>query len=141
MTKVTTQEVLKKLAEWAEEPHDVGCSGIVCRHARAKQAIVEVGNAIADVEWRKKKCPECKGGGEIGLADGDVACPTCGGSGDETDPGPFKQYRKAPEIMQQYGCTGKENDPQYLKDVLVRVEALMRSYKRLLDEAVARTQA
>ncbi len=92
--EIRPRDILKKLAEWADAPHGAECAGIVCRHARARQAIVEVGNAIAELEWEKKKCPECHGGGEIGLADGEIACPTCGGSGDEKDPGPFKIEKK-----------------------------------------------
>lgn len=34
-------------------------------------------------------CRECSGSGEIGLADGEVACPTCGGSGDPLKLGVF----------------------------------------------------
>lgn len=35
-------------------------------------------------------CGECSGVGEIGLADGEITCPKCLGSGDPTRPGPFK---------------------------------------------------
>lgn len=35
-------------------------------------------------------CKECAGTGEIGLADGDVPCPKCFGSGDPDKPGIFK---------------------------------------------------
>jgi hypothetical protein len=35
-------------------------------------------------------CLECGGSGEIGLADGEVACPSCYGSGDPTKPGIFR---------------------------------------------------
>lgn len=34
-------------------------------------------------------CAECSGGGEIGLADGELSCPVCGGSGNPNEPGPF----------------------------------------------------
>lgn len=34
-------------------------------------------------------CGECKGSGEIGLADGNVPCPVCGGSGNPSKAGPF----------------------------------------------------
>lgn len=39
-------------------------------------------------------CKECKGGGEIGLSDGEVPCPTCGGSGDPLHPGSFTIKRE-----------------------------------------------
>lgn len=44
-------EILKTLAEWAEEPHDSVCpkDGSLCRHARATIAIVELNNAAAEV--------------------------------------------------------------------------------------------
>lgn len=42
-------------------------------------------------------CKECKGGGEIGLADGEIPCPTCGGSGDVMHPGIFAKKRTPSE--------------------------------------------
>lgn len=39
---------------------------------------------------RTGQCPECKGSGEFGLADGEVPCGVCGGSGDLSKPGIFK---------------------------------------------------
>jgi hypothetical protein len=56
MTTVTVEDVLRKLAEWAEEGHDNVCKSIypeACRHSRASFAIVEVGNAVADVQRRR----------------------------------------------------------------------------------------
>jgi RecJ-like exonuclease len=44
-------------------------------------------------------CLECSGSGEIGLADGEVPCPVCSGSGDPTKPGVFrteKRYHEHP---------------------------------------------
>jgi PHP family Zn ribbon phosphoesterase len=38
-------------------------------------------------------CKMCKGSGEYGLADGDVPCPICGGSGDPLKPGVFSRGR------------------------------------------------
>ncbi len=44
-------EILKTLAEWADEPHDSVCpkDGSPCRHARATIAIVELNNAAAEI--------------------------------------------------------------------------------------------
>lgn len=47
---VAVSEVLKKLAEWGSEPHDSVCSGIHCRHDLAKEAIVEINNAVAECQ-------------------------------------------------------------------------------------------
>ena len=44
---VAVSELLMKLAAWASEPHDVICEGIHCRHERAREAAVEVNNAVA----------------------------------------------------------------------------------------------
>lgn len=41
-------------------------------------------------------CRECSGSGEIGLADGEVPCPACGGSGDPTKTGPFPTVNVRP---------------------------------------------
>jgi len=51
MTTSTIPRLLEKLAEWGSEPHDSVCEGIsLCRHDRAKQALVEVNNALAEME-------------------------------------------------------------------------------------------
>lgn len=42
-------------------------------------------------------CRDCRGSGEIGLADGEVPCPSCGGSGDPTKPGVFYNKGKTSE--------------------------------------------
>lgn len=48
---VAVSEILKTLAAWASEPHDLVCQGLPqCRHERAKQAIVEVNNAVASCQ-------------------------------------------------------------------------------------------
>jgi hypothetical protein len=39
-------------------------------------------------------CRECSGSGEFGLADGEVPCIVCGGSGDPLKPGVFFQKPK-----------------------------------------------
>jgi hypothetical protein len=36
-------------------------------------------------------CSECSGSGEIGLSDGEISCPVCGGSGEPLKPGIFKK--------------------------------------------------
>lgn len=57
---ITAQEVLKKLSEWALASHDVACHGIVCRHSRAQEAIVQVGNAMAEIDEDRRRCPRCE---------------------------------------------------------------------------------
>lgn len=42
-------------------------------------------------------CRECSGSGEIGLADGEMWCPVCGGSGDPMKPGVFAPKKSAGE--------------------------------------------
>lgn len=56
----TAREVLKKLSEWAVGPHGVECAGIVCRHSRAQEAIVQVGNAMTEISEDRRRCPRCK---------------------------------------------------------------------------------
>lgn len=55
-TSATVPELLAKLSEWATEPHDTVCKDFTdrgfkdCRHQRAKEAAVQVNNAIAEIE-------------------------------------------------------------------------------------------
>lgn len=55
-------------------------------------------NALAERLHQIKSgvCRECGGSGEIGLADGEVPCPVCGGSGDPTKTGPFPTVKVKP---------------------------------------------
>lgn len=46
---------------------------------------------LAGLFLKSGVCKECGGGGEIGLADGEVPCPSCGGSGDPMKPGLWKR--------------------------------------------------
>lgn len=50
-------EVLKVLADWAEEPHDSVCpkDEYPCRHSRATIAIVELNNAAAEAIRQSEK--------------------------------------------------------------------------------------
>lgn len=56
---ITVGDVLKTLASWATEPHDSVCKqlkegdGGPCRHERASLAVVEINNAVADLEKRQ----------------------------------------------------------------------------------------
>lgn len=52
---VAVSEVIRTIAQWASEAHDMVCSGIHCRHHRAKDALVEISNAVA-------KCRSGNGG-------------------------------------------------------------------------------
>lgn len=64
----------------------------------------------------KTHCVECKGGGEIGLADGDVPCQSCGGSGQRDRKGVFY---KSPESWKCSKCGKGDTDvtrPVFLKD-------------------------
>jgi uncharacterized protein with PIN domain len=56
---ITAREVLKKLSEWAVGPHGPECAGIVCRHSRAQEAIVQVGNAMSEISEDRRRCPRC----------------------------------------------------------------------------------
>jgi hypothetical protein len=47
------------------------------------------GSATMGIRQKGDVCAECSGGGEIGLADGQLPCPVCGGSGDPNKTGPF----------------------------------------------------
>lgn len=91
--EIKAKDVLKKLQQMAG-PHTPECVGQYCRHSKVLESIFQVGDALARIEFESKRCPECKGGGEIGLADGDVPCPTCGGSGDDKNPGCFAVAKK-----------------------------------------------
>jgi hypothetical protein len=57
--EVTLQEALKKLSSWASEPHDIICRGFVqgdrCRHDRAKEAVVEITNAVEECRKLRKE--------------------------------------------------------------------------------------
>lgn len=56
---ITAAEILKKLSEWALDPHGPECAGIVCRHSRAQEAIVQVGNVMAEIREDRRRCPRC----------------------------------------------------------------------------------
>lgn len=56
---ITAGEILKKLSEWALDHHDAACAGIVCRHSRAQEAIVQVGNAMTEIREDRRRCPRC----------------------------------------------------------------------------------
>lgn len=58
----------------------------------ALRQAVELQKKVGQIS--KSTCRECAGWGEIGLADGEVSCPTCGGSGDPLRPGVFAQKPK-----------------------------------------------
>jgi len=47
------------------------------------------GSSTMGVRCESSICAECSGSGEIGLADGEIPCPVCGGSGDPMKTGPF----------------------------------------------------
>ncbi len=47
----TVEEVLRILAEWGSDEHNMACSE-TCKHDRARSALVEVNNAVAEVEKR-----------------------------------------------------------------------------------------
>lgn len=48
----TVQELLVKLDQWATDPHNTVCEGLKrCRHERAKEASVQIQNALAEIEW------------------------------------------------------------------------------------------
>lgn len=47
------------------------------------------GSSTMGFRQESNVCARCKGSGEFGLADGDVPCWICGGSGDPNHPGVF----------------------------------------------------
>jgi len=54
---VKISEILKKLAEWGSESHDLSCYGIHCRHERAQEALVEINNAVAACQRSHEASP------------------------------------------------------------------------------------
>lgn len=51
-------------------------------------------------------CAGCSGSGEIGLADDDIVCPDCYGSGDPTKPGVFAPKKPAPSAKVEHCYVG-----------------------------------
>lgn len=92
----------------------VRCSWIDDKVLKECWPCAEIRRLLGDVAELQKKlsqiktaiCAECSGGGEIGLADGEVACPTCGGSGDPTKPGVFLPKKPIPPTDRVAHCYG-----------------------------------
>jgi len=57
--------------------------------------VMELEKKLSKIE--SAVCRMCRGSGEFGLADGEIPCPDCGGSGDPTKPGVFAQKPKKPK--------------------------------------------
>ncbi len=73
-----------KIRDGGEGPDGIACS---CGY----DEVIEDTKRISEGSRPDKRiCGECSGGGEIGLSDGEVPCPRCGGSGDPDKPGVFK---------------------------------------------------
>jgi len=73
--------------------------------------IRRLGEEVAELKKKLSQiktavCAECSGGGEIGLADGEVPCPTCGGSGDPTRPGVFAPKKPTAPVVRVGHCSG-----------------------------------
>lgn len=135
----TAAQILAKLKEWAEVPHDSVCYGIVCRHVRAKKASEEVANALFEIDWQKKKCPECSGSGEIGLADGEVSCPKCGGSGSPDPKKPKQICATCGDELKMTtcdGCARRDYDGmRSMQEKFIKADAELKTALLQLSEA------
>lgn len=79
----------------SDVPEHKGCNPGVkhpCVMYCEAQLTALVEKALANI--KSAVCRECSGSGEIGLADGEVPCPKCFGSGDPTKPGVFRRAAK-----------------------------------------------
>lgn len=84
---------------------DPGCTAAwICWKMGLKESIPGVtegeaacGSSTMGIRQKGNVCVECSGGGEIGLADGEVPCPVCCGSGDPNKTGAFPAIRSTSE--------------------------------------------
>lgn len=80
-----------KNVKHSDMPEHKGCNpGVkhLCVLYCEAQLTALVEKALANI--KSAVCKECGGSGEIGLADGEIVCQTCFGSGDPTRPGVLK---------------------------------------------------